>query len=187
MWKRLGAPGFCRTSKTAARGLRRSGKKQGGSQGRQNVGEDRKLGKIFKFLMASIISWNTFPIFYAVLKDSGDHAWEVCWRCTLPRQVLLWPSLVPEQPFLCHGRGWDRRDSRGNSGCSRCPGAGWLGTGALRHEHGAHEGSTKCHLQGRDRSCWDGTRAPLAPAPGAALGRAAPTWAPGVRTRNNRV
>lgn len=124
MWKRLGAPGFCRTSKTAARGLKRSGKKQGGSQGRQNVGEDRKLGKIFKFLMASIISWNTFPIFYAVLKDSGDHAWEVCWRCTLPRQVLLWPSLVPEQPFLCHGRGWDRRDSRGNSGCSRCPGAG---------------------------------------------------------------
>lgn len=68
------------------------------------MGEDRKLGKIFEFLVASIISWNAHPMFYAVLKGSGDCAWEVvCWGRALPRQVLLQPRLVPEQAELC----WD--------------------------------------------------------------------------------
>lgn len=62
--------------KNVAQGLSLLAKSKG-SQRRQNVGEDRKLGKIFKFFMASIISWNTLPIFYAVLKDTGDRAWEV--------------------------------------------------------------------------------------------------------------
>jgi len=63
--------------------------------------------------MASIISWNVLPVFYVVLKDTGDRAWELLrWWRTLPRQVLLYPNLLPKEPSpaLCHGNGRNRPD-----------------------------------------------------------------------------